>query len=177
MSDPARRTHHALLSLGANIGQREVALARALSMIGALPGIALLRVSSLYATDPVGYLEQPEFLNCAAAVETSLPPEALLDALRGVERELGRKERERWREREIDIDIILFDDEVIATDRLIIPHPEMERRAFVLLPLAEIAPDAMHPMLHRTVRQLLERCADGGIRRAEIAGWPQSILP
>jgi 2-amino-4-hydroxy-6-hydroxymethyldihydropteridine diphosphokinase len=170
--------HRACISLGANIGERERTLGLALSMIGRTPGIALLRISSLYATDPVGYLDQPEFLNCAAIVETSLDPEALLDVTRAIERELGRKARERWREREIDIDIILFDDEVIATDRLIIPHPEMEHRAFVLLPLAEIAPGAVHPVLHRTVRELLEQCADdGGIRRAEIDEWPQPILP
>jgi len=162
-----------LLSLGANIGERELTLLGALEMIAAIPNVSLVRVSSLYATEPVGYRDQPEFVNCAALVESRLSPRDLLKRLREIERELGRVERLKWRQREIDIDIILHGDQVISTHDLTIPHPEMERRLFVLRPLAEIAPEAIHPVLGLTVGQLLERCPDdGAIRRVSFDGWP-----
>ncbi len=162
-----------LLSLGANIGERELTLVHALALIDAIPDVRLAGVSSLYATEPVGYRDQPEFVNCGALVESRLSPTLLLERLRGIELELGRVERLKWRQREIDIDIILHGDRVISTGELTIPHPEMERRLFVLHPLAEIAPWAMHPVLGLTLRQLLERCPDdGAIRRVAFDGWP-----
>src|SRR5438874_1111527 len=141
-------TQRAYLSLGANIGNREHTLVQALKLIAGSLEINLLRISSMYATDPVGYLDQPEFINCAAVIETTLEPHVLLDRLRGIEQGLGRISRDKWHEREIDIDIVLMDDLVIDDESLTIPHPEMHKRRFVLAPLAEIAPDALHPILH-----------------------------
>jgi 2-amino-4-hydroxy-6-hydroxymethyldihydropteridine diphosphokinase len=157
-----------LLSLGANIGARETTIARAIKLIAASPGIELVRVSSFYETDPVGFLEQPAFINAAVAIRTTRSPERLLGRLRAIERALGRTRRARWHEREIDIDILLYGDRVVSGEHLQIPHGEMHRRRFVLAPLAEIAPGALHPSIGLTVTDLLARCADhSAVRRID----------
>lgn len=168
---------HAYLSLGANIGDREGTIARALKLIAGSPGLRLVRVSSLYATEPVGYRDQPEFLNAAAVVESELSAGRLLSRLRAVERRLGRKVRQKWHEREIDIDIILFDDLIIEDDDLRIPHPEMQNRGFVLVPLAEIAPEVLHPLLGLSVKELLERLDDKASVRNLADGDPLQKHP
>lgn len=150
----------ALLSLGANIGDRAAAISRAIDAIRATDGISVVQVSPMYETAPVGYLAQPSFINSAVLIESTLAPEELLSRLREIESRLGRVSRERWHEREIDIDILLFGDHVIDSDELSIPHHEMHRRRFVLVPANDIAPDAVHPLLNHTVSELLSRCAD-----------------
>ncbi len=144
------------VAFGGNIGAVEETLRRALKALGEREGVGLRRLSSLYRTAPVGVTEQAEFLNGAAELETLLEPEGLLDVLLAVEAAFGRMRQTRWGPRTVDLDLVLWGDRVVRTRRLEIPHPRMHERAFVLVPLAEIAPEAVHPTLHRTCRQLCE---------------------
>lgn len=122
--------------------------------------------SSFYETDPVGYTDQAPFLNLAVCGTTDLSAAELHRVCKGLEEELGRQHRQRWREREIDVDVILFGDEIIATDTLTIPHPEFHHRRFVLEPAAEIAPLAVCPQSGCTIAELLMICTDqSGVRR------------
>lgn len=130
----------AYLSLGANLGNREETLQEAVRRIGAAESVELTAVSSVYETEPWGKLDQPRFLNLAVAVETTLSPEALLALAQKIEKELGRVRHERWGARTIDIDILCFEGVERNTPELTLPHPYMTERAFVLVPLAEIAP-------------------------------------
>ena len=147
-------THGVYLGLGANLGDRAANLFRALAALGAR-GILVRRVSPLYETEPWGLTEQPRFLNAACAVETTLAPAALLAALKGIERDLGRVETVRYGPRPIDLDILLYDALTIETPTLTIPHPGMLERATVLVPLADIAGVAVHPHTGRTIREHL----------------------
>lgn len=155
----------AYLGLGSNLGDREANIRSALAAIGRLDKCELIRSSSLYETDPVGIREQPDFLNAAAEIRTELTPEELLTALREVELATGREKTFKWGPRIIDIDILLYGDERLAGDNLEIPHPEMHKRAFVLTPLAEIAPMARHPETNLTIRQMSERVGSEGVRK------------
>jgi 2-amino-4-hydroxy-6-hydroxymethyldihydropteridine diphosphokinase len=143
----------AYLGFGGNVGDVRAAFRRAEEKLEALGSIRAR--SSLYETEPVGVTDQPRFLNMAVSFETALPPAELLKALKKIEAELGRTLGARNGPREIDIDILLYDDAIIGTDALTVPHPRMHERAFALAPLAEIAPDALHPMLRKTTRELL----------------------
>jgi 2-amino-4-hydroxy-6-hydroxymethyldihydropteridine diphosphokinase len=147
----------AYVGLGANLGDREVTLARALELLGARPGVEVVAVSSLRETDPVGYLDQPRFVNAAATLETELAPRELLETLLEVERELGRtRDGPRFGPRTIDLDLLLYGDETLDERGLEVPHPRLHERRFVLEPLAEIAPGLIVPGLGPVERLLAE---------------------
>lgn len=128
----------AYVGLGSNLGDRFGYLTAAVMRLHALGGVRVTRCSSVYETAPVGLKEQPPFLNMVIEIETSLPPRALLDAMLGVERSLGRVRTVRWGPRTIDLDLLLYGDVRMRTERLELPHPRMAERAFVLVPLLEL---------------------------------------
>lgn len=135
----------AFIGLGSNIGDTEETIKEALRRLDNNPDINIIAVSSLYLTEPLGYENQPWFSNCVAEVETSLDPDRLLDALQDTENNLGRKRTIRWGPRTLDLDILLYDKLTICSERLTVPHPRMRERAFVMVPLAEIAATAEFP--------------------------------
>ena len=152
------------LSLGSNLGEREGNLQRAISALRELGTVT--GVSSPYETEPVEFTPQPWFLNCAVVLETEMMPKQLLARVLGIEQALGRRRTQPKGPRTLDIDILLFGNTVVDTPALIIPHPAMHERRFVLEPLAEIAPDARHPVLKRSVRELRDALpAAGAVRR------------
>jgi 2-amino-4-hydroxy-6-hydroxymethyldihydropteridine diphosphokinase len=136
----------AYVGLGANLGDREATLRRALELLGDAPGVEVVAVSALRETDPVGVLDQPRFLNGAAAVETTLSPRDLLGVLLDVERALGRvRGEERWGPRAVDLDLLAYDDLVVDEPGLRVPHPRLHERRFVLEPLLELDPELRIP--------------------------------
>jgi 2-amino-4-hydroxy-6-hydroxymethyldihydropteridine diphosphokinase len=149
----------AYLSLGSNLGSREQNLRGAIRRISALGRVDA--VSSFYETEPVEFTDQPWFLNCVMALETTAEPVQLIHELLRIEQEMGRQRVLKKGPRSIDIDILLFGDAVVNTPELTIPHPEMARRRFVLEPLAEIAPELLHPISQKTVMQLLAELPPG----------------
>lgn len=147
--------HLAYLGLGSNLDNPAGQLDEARRRLALVPDLEVSRVSSYYATPPVGVLEQPWFVNAVAAVRTRLTPEALLEVLLRIEDEMGRVREQRWGPRLVDLDLLLYNNKIVKTARLVVPHPEMSHRGFVLLPLAEIAPQAWHPVLEKTAAELL----------------------
>ncbi len=151
------------LGLGANLGEREHNLAQGVRRLAAVEGVSVHRRSSLYQSAPVGP-QQPDYLNAVLEVECELPPLELLVACKRIEKDLGRVAGPRWGPRPLDIDLLLG-EEIVAEPGLQVPHLELHKRAFALMPLCELAPQAMHPLLHRTVRSLLNDLEDQGVRR------------
>lgn len=145
----------AYIALGSNLGDKEKNLRRALLLL-TQQGVEVVRVSSFLSTEPYGVTDQPQFLNAVACVRTSLAPLALLDVLLATELAMGRVRLRHWGERNIDLDLLLYEDMVLDTPRLRLPHPDMQNRDFVLLPLAEIAPELKHPTLQKTIYELKE---------------------
>lgn len=143
----------AYIALGSNLGDKEKNLRRALLLL-TQQGVEVVRVSSFLSTEPYGVTDQPQFLNAVACVRTSLAPLALLDVLLATELAMGRVRLRHWGERNIDLDLLLYEDVVLDTKRLRLPHPDMQNRDFVLLPLAEIAPELKHPTLQKTIWEL-----------------------
>lgn len=161
------------LGLGANLGDRAANLKQALRLIA--QSATVTGVSPLYETEPVGP-EQPLFYNAVCEIETALAPRELLVRLKEMEREVGRSPRtERWGPREIDIDILLYGEQVIEEKDLTIPHPQMLERAFVLVPLAEIAADVHHPVRGETIGDLAALVDAEGVRKVADAGWERAI--
>ena len=147
------------IALGSNLGNRQENLDRALEALAA--SVKIISQSSVYETDPAYVLDQPSFLNMVVAGETGFSAEALLSELKRIEAVLGRAPARRNGPRLIDLDVLYYSDHVIETDRLIVPHPRIAERLFVLEPLAEIAPDLRHPVSNMTTREMLERLRDG----------------
>lgn len=151
-----RGWHRAYIALGSNMGQREEYLKMAVERIGQIRGCQVERVSSFLSTAPYGGVEQDDFLNGCMQIRTLLTPRELLDALQGIEREAGRERKIHWGPRTLDLDIIFYDREVVDEEDLQIPHIEMQKRDFVLLPLREIAPYLRHPVTGKTVSEMAE---------------------
>ena len=151
------------LSLGSNLGQRQEQLRAAIDRLSRVGRVT--SVSSFYETQPVGVTDQAWFLNCAVALETGKSPQQLLQETLAIERDMGRERTRKKGPRKIDVDVLLFGEQVIDSPQLTIPHPAMHLRRFVLEPLAEIAPEVRHPLLQKRIRELLAELPDRQIVR------------
>ena len=147
--------HTAHIALGSNLGDKAANLRRALELLDER-GVEVVKVSTFICTEPYGITDQPQFLNAVCQVRTSLEPLALLHTLLGIEQEMGRVRLRHWGERNIDLDLLLYEDVIMDTPELKLPHPDMQNRDFVLLPLAEIASEFIHPVLHKSIDELKE---------------------
>ncbi|MDH6311622.1 2-amino-4-hydroxy-6-hydroxymethyldihydropteridine diphosphokinase [Parabacteroides sp. PFB2-10] len=152
----------AFLSIGTNIGNKRGNLTEATGLLAERVG-DILALSSMYETEPWGFQSENSFLNAALILVTKLTPEELLNATRLIEIEMGRIEKSHgsYHDRIIDIDILMYGDLIMQTDTLTIPHPHMHKRLFVMQPLAEIAPEAVHPVLHKTMEEIVAECSKG----------------
>ena len=150
----------AYIALGSNLGDKEANLRQALKML-LVKGLQIRSVSSFFKTEPYGVTDQPEFINAVACVKTDLAPEKLLKLLLDTELEMGRVRLRHWGERNIDLDLLLYDDLISYSEKLVLPHPDMQNRFFVLQPLSEIAADKIHPVYKKSIQTLLKSLTDG----------------
>lgn len=148
--------HTAFVALGSNLGDRQGNLNRAVELLQQ-HGVEVLKVSTFIETEPYGVTDQPCFLNGACMVKTELSPLELLRLLLSVEKEMGRVRLRHWGERNIDLDLLLYEGVIMDTEELRLPHPDMANRDFVMLPLAELAPSLIHPVLQKTMQELAEK--------------------
>ena len=169
-SSTANSMHSAYIGFGSNIGDRLKHIQNAIHALSKTEGVILQEISSVYKTDPVGPEAQGQFLNGVAAIQTNLSPLFLLHTLKDIETAVGRQRRIRWGPREIDLDLLIYGDLCLRIEKLVVPHPEMHLRRFVLVPLAEIAQNLVHPVLQETIQTLLERLGnDKSVIRTTLA--------
>lgn len=150
-----KEKHLAYVALGSNLGDKEANLQKAVQLL-VEHGVEVVKTSDFLCTEPYGVTDQPQFLNAVCCVRTDLEPEELLHLLLAIEQEMGRVRLRHWGERNIDLDLLLYENQILTTYDLKLPHPDMQNRDFVLLPLAEIAPALVHPVLGKTIACLAE---------------------
>ena len=163
MRDEARKTYRAAIALGSNVGNSYATLKSALQVLDTTPGIQVQAASPIYQTVAIGP-PQPDILNACALLTTTLTPRELLETLLQIEVKFGRIRQERWGPRSLDLDLLLFDDLILKAPGLQIPHPGLTERAFVLVPLAEIAPDWVEPISRQTIANLLKQVDCSGVK-------------
>ena len=162
-------SNQAYISLGSNIGDRFEILKAAIEELNAYANINVISISSIYETDPVGYVNQDQFLNMVMELKTTLDPYELLSLCLEIEKNLGRKRDIRWGPRTLDLDILLYNQENIKSEKITVPHPRMQERAFVLIPLLEIAPNIKLPTMKIPLHAILEDISD----REGVRIWKQ----
>ncbi|MCC5828861.1 MAG: 2-amino-4-hydroxy-6-hydroxymethyldihydropteridine diphosphokinase [Phycisphaeraceae bacterium] len=170
----SRKLERTWIGLGSNLGDRSAQLRQAVRSLKALPGVEAVAVSALYETEPVGPIQQGLFLNAAARLLARMEPPSLIRSLQEIERRAGRDEpaaRPHWGPRSLDLDILLWEEQVIDLPGIRVPHPRMHERAFVLKPLADLDPDAVHPVLGETIARLLEQADTTGVNRIAGDDW------
>ncbi len=145
---------HCYLGLGSNLGDKQGYITKAIQKISSLKNVETLRTSKVITTLPFGKTDQPDFLNCVIKVKTSLKPEVLMQKCFDIENQLGRVREEKWGPRTIDIDMLFYEDMVINSKLLVLPHPELHKREFVLTSLYELCPDLIHPVLKKTIKNI-----------------------
>lgn len=164
--DPSEVRHIAYIGIGSNVGDKLRQCQEALSEILRIDRHRLLAQSSYYKTQPLGYSTQDWFVNSVIKIETGLDAQELLQSLKGIELGLGRQETFRWGPRTIDLDLLFYDEEELESEELQLPHPHLHKRQFVLVPLSEIDPHLIHPVLRRTIREILDQMEeDQGVER------------